>query len=114
MNRPAPNGSTARAQGADQNRTGVSAVTDDQGVIRPGRARKPLNAADVLACRLGGQGRATRDLLKLIPEAIEEAGPFAFVFDVEPPRYVRDLLDTLGVDVIVDQPGGRLEVRRAV
>lgn len=74
------------------------------------KARKPPSSAEVNACRLGGQSRDTRDMLRLIPEAIDEAGPFAFVFDVDPPRYVRELLDTLGVDVIVDGPEGRCEV----
>jgi hypothetical protein len=62
--------------------------------------------------KLGGQAE-TQGWLKLIPEALEEAGPFAFVFDAEPPRYVRELMDTLGVEVIVDTEGGRMEVRQA-
>lgn len=77
-------------------------------------ARIPLDAETVRTVRLGGVARENRDLLRLIPEALEQAGPFAFVFDVEPPRYVRQLLDTLGVEVIVDPEGGRLEVRRGL
>jgi hypothetical protein len=76
-----------------------------------GRARIPLDSEAVRTIKIGGQGKATRDMLRLLPEAIEQAGPFAFVFDVEPPSYVRALLDTLGVDVIVDEFGGKLEVR---
>jgi hypothetical protein len=72
-------------------------------------ALHPLNALEVHSAKLGGQAEA-QGWLKLIPEAIQEAGPFAFLFDAEPPAYVRELLDTLGVEVIVDPEGGRMEV----
>ena len=74
-------------------------------------SRFPQSSREVHMAKLGGQAE-TQGWLKLIPEALEEGGPFAFVFDVEPPRYVRELMDTLGVEVIVDPAGGRMEVRK--
>jgi hypothetical protein len=73
------------------------------------RALRPPNGRQVDSTRLGGQAEV-REWLKLIPEAVQEAGPFAFIFDAEPPQYVRELMDTLGVEVIVDPPRGRMEV----
>jgi hypothetical protein len=70
-----------------------------------------MSAAQVGAARLGGQAEA-QGWLKAIPDAIQEAGPFAFIFDAEPPRYVRELMDTLGVEVIVDPERGEMTVEK--
>lgn len=55
--------------------------------------------------RAGSQGQGVsgfRNMLRSIPDLVEELGPIEFVFPTEPPEHVRRLLATLGVAVAVD------------
>lgn len=55
--------------------------------------------------RTGNQGQggsAFRNLLRSIPDIVDELGPIEFVFVDEPPEHIRRLMATLGVAIVVD------------
>lgn len=56
-------------------------------------------------------GNAFRTLLDGLPADIDRYGPFEMVFPHEPEPWRRALLETLGVQVVVE-PGAAVEVRR--
>jgi hypothetical protein len=56
-----------------------------------------------------GTGEFAHEWAHLLREEVALAGPFAFVFDTDPPEYVGNLLRTLGVEILVER-GAELRV----